>query len=126
MMIDDYAHAARLQAAYERANAGNDEGPRTPRFDVSERARAGAALLALLGHYAYSEAASHLNDEVANQVCVDGNAFEWHVSADAFEGLLSDYVGNPQAAITYLQTLLAPSQPVNLLGKRAGDVMVSL
>lgn len=121
--------AARLQERHERfAHASDDDGPRVPRVNVLERARAGAALMALLGHYAYNEAVATLNDDVANQVCIDGKELDWHVCGDAFEALLNDYAGNPQAAVTYLQTLLAPSQPVNrgLLGQTASDVMVSL
>jgi hypothetical protein len=47
-MIDNYAHAAKLQERYERANAGDDEGPRTPH--ISAEARTLGALIRLLEH----------------------------------------------------------------------------
>lgn len=131
-MIEDYAHVARLQERYERANAGDDEGPRTPH--ISAEARTLGALIGLLEHHGQDLAADNLRFSLERLFpCIfyglrtpEGTAYSVTAAQLGIEALEQDYSGNPQAAITYLQTLLAPSQPVNLLSKRAGDVMVSL
>lgn len=136
-MIDDITHAARLQERHERfAHASDDEGPRTPH--ISTEARTLGALIGLLEHHGQDTAADVVRLRLEQLFpCItygmmgDGPAPYRHWSVTAaqlgIEALESDYSGNPQAAVTYLQTLLAPSQPVNrVLGKSAGDVMVSL
>jgi hypothetical protein len=117
-MIDDYAHAARLQARHEGDRHWCDL-PTSPQFLTL------AALAGLLKHFTGSD--DGISDELvqAARDCV-GEETRADGGSDVRDLIAAwDYSAIPEAAATYLITLLAPSQPVNrgLLGKTAGQVM---
>jgi hypothetical protein len=116
-MIDDYAHAARLQERAERFSVQHGLPVASKEFMTL------AALAGLLKHFTGSD--DGISDELvqAARDCV-GEEARADGGSDVSDLIAAwDYSDSPQAAITYLQTLLAPLQPVNLLSKRAGDVM---
>ena len=97
-MIDDNAHAARLQERHERFAHAD-----TP--TASAEFRTLAALAGLLKHFTGND--DGICDELVDAArdCAGDDASElireW------------DYSDTPQAALTYLATRFAPSQPVN-------------
>ena len=111
-VIDDYAHAARLQERYERAEHAEQITP-------TQHFRTIAAIAGLLKHF--TGCADQL-DEDLHEAAKDA-VWEHHaencVSPEDPDSEANDlrrewdYSDCPQAAVTYLQTLLAPSQPVN-------------
>jgi len=118
-MLLNHQHAASLQARYER-----HAKPATPSREFLTL----AALAGLLKHFTGSD--DGISDELVQAAsdCVgdDDRADGGCSVRDLLKAW--DYSDTPQAAVSYLATLLAPSQPVNrgLLDKTASDVMVSL
>jgi hypothetical protein len=117
-MIHDNAHAARLQARYEGDRHWCDL-PTSPTFLTL------AALAGLLKHFTGSD--DGINDDLveAARECI-GEETRADGGGDVRDLIAAwDYSATPEAAVTYLQSRLAPSRPVNMSGS-AGDVMGKL
>ncbi len=111
-MIDDNAHAARLQERHERFAHAE---PVTP----SQHFRTIAAIAGLLKHFTgCDDELDEALQDAAKEAVYDHYAESCVSPEDPDSEAIDlrrewDYSDCPEAAVTYLQTLLAPSQPVN-------------
>ena len=119
-MIEDNAHAARLQARYEESAAA-DDGPQTPH--ICTEARTLGALIGLLDHDGHEVAADMLRRKLVDMfpaitygMVSDGPApySHWSVTAAqlGIDALESDYAGNPAACVAWLASVHAPVRGV--------------
>lgn len=109
-MIIDHNHAPSLQARHERLHHATPE-----QVNPSREFLTVAALVGLMKHFQVGDDELHGVLQQAALDCVYDDHGSTDDDAALADALMAewDYSTTPEAAVTYLQTMLTPKQPVN-------------